>query len=80
MARLNRRLRGWANYFCLGPVQQSLSCRRSLHHGTGSAGGCVAKHKVAGSGYARYSDQYLYHELGLVRLPQADRNLPWAKA
>jgi len=36
--------------------------------------------KAGGPGYTRYSDEYLYQKLGLVRLPQLTRNLPWAKA
>jgi RNA-directed DNA polymerase len=76
---LNDGLRGWANYFKLGPVSKASRAidtyatqrlRRWL----------CGKHKVSGSGYTRYSDEYLSQKLGLVRLPQLMRNLPWAKA
>jgi group II intron reverse transcriptase/maturase len=76
---LNRTLRGWANYFCLGPVSKAYRAadgyttrrlRRWLCH----------KHRVRGSGYTRYPDEYLYETLGLVRLTLLQRNLPWAKA
>jgi group II intron reverse transcriptase/maturase len=79
VARLNRRLRGWANYFCLGPVSRAYRAidryvtsrlRRWL----------CKKHKVPGAGTARYPDDYLYQQLGLIRLPALTRNLPWAKA
>lgn len=77
--RLNRMLRGWANYFKLGRVSIAYRSvdyyttdrlRRWLRH----------KHKVQSGGYHNYSDEYLYGTLGPVRLPALSRNLPWAKA
>jgi hypothetical protein len=77
--RLNRQLRGWANYFKLGPVSKAYRLvdkyttrrlRRWLCH----------KHKVRGGGHSRYSDEYLYERFGLVRLPVLTGKLPWAKA
>jgi RNA-directed DNA polymerase len=38
------------------------------------------KHRVPGRGTARDPDEYLYNELGLVRLVTRTRRLPWAKA
>ena len=38
------------------------------------------KHKVPGTGNARFPDQYLYRELGLQSSGADTRNLPWAKA
>jgi hypothetical protein len=79
VTRLNRKLRGWANYFCLGPVSRAYRAvdryvtkrlRRWL----------CKKHKVPGAGTSRFPDKYLYHKLGLIRLPTLTRNLPWAKA
>ena len=76
---LNRKLRGWSNYFKLGPVSKAYKAvdrytktrlRRWLRH----------KHKVRTSGYSRFPDEYLYETLGLVRLAVTTRNLPWAKA
>lgn len=77
--RLNRKLVGWANYFCLGPVSKSYRAvnahathrlRQWLRH----------KHKISGNGKARFPEQYLHETLGLVYLPALTRNLPWAKA
>jgi group II intron reverse transcriptase/maturase len=77
--RLNRMLRGWANYFKLGPVSKAYRTvdmytttrlRRWLCH----------KHKVHSGGYGRYSSEYLYGKLGLGQLAALTRNLPWAKA
>ena len=38
------------------------------------------KHKVQGRGTSRFPSDYLYDELGLVRLQLRTRNFPWAKA
>jgi len=79
VARLNRLMIGWANYFCLGPVSPAYRAvdaharqrlRRWLRR----------KRKVQGRGMSRYPDEYLYRELGLVRLEERTGNLPWANA
>jgi len=67
VGRLNRKLRGWANYFKLGLVSPAYRhvdryvknrLRRWL----------CQKHKGPGRGIARHPDTYLYDELGLVQL------------
>jgi RNA-directed DNA polymerase len=67
VARVNRTLRGWANYFRVGTVSKAyraieaytkMRLRRWL----------CRKHKVRGRRYRVYSPQYLYQTLGLVRL------------
>lgn len=79
VARLNRKLTGWANYFSLGPVSPAYQAidehvRKRLRRWL-----CL-KHKVASPGIKRFPDRYLYEHLGLVRLGPRTRDLPWAKA
>ncbi len=77
--RLNRKLTGWANYFCLGPV--SPAYRAINTHVTQRLRRWLCKkHKVAGGGKLRYPDDHLYKQLGLVNLPTCTHDLPWAKA
>lgn len=74
VARLNRKIGGWANYFRLGPVSKAYRAvdryakerlRRWLRK----------KHGKSGRGYARYPDEFLYKELGLINLPMLRRDL-----
>lgn len=71
-------LNGWANYFCLGPVVQAYELvmkhtrrrlRRWLCH----------KHKVRKGQYARYPNEFLHDQLGLVQLGAKGHRLLWAK-
>ena len=75
---LNRKLRGWANYFQLGPVGASYRMvdrytkarlRRWLCH----------KHKDDTRGRRHYPDEFLYSRLGLLQLPVLTRSFPWAR-
>jgi RNA-directed DNA polymerase len=78
VGRLNRKLTGWANYFCLGPV--SPAYRAINTHVTQRLRRWLCKkHKVPGKGTRRYPNQYLYEQLGLVNLPARTHDLPWAK-
>jgi len=78
VGRLNRKMRGWANYFKLGPV--SPAYRIVDRYATNRLRRWLCrKHKVPGRGTARYPDTYLY-QLRLVRLSGLTRNFPWAKA
>ena len=79
VGRLNRLMCGWANYFYLGPVSKAY--RSVDRHATRRLRQWLrAKHKVRGEGTSRFPDQYLYDELGLVRLQQRTRSFPWATA
>ena len=79
VGRLNRKLTGWANYFCLGPVSPAYHlldthARKRLRRWL------CKKHKVANTGTSRFPDQHLHEVLGLVHLAPRTHNLPWAKA
>ena len=75
---LNRKLNGWANYFCLGPV--SPAYRAINTHVTNRLRRWLCKkHRVRGTGWSRYPNQYLYEQMRLVNLPQRTRSFPWAK-
>jgi hypothetical protein len=77
VAKLNRTMIGWANYFCLGTVStayravDSHACKRLRRW-------LCAKHKVLGSGTKRFPEASLHKLLGLVCLTKRTRNFPWA--
>lgn len=79
VAGLNRQLRGWANYFCLGPVSPAWRAVDS-HTRWRLRQWLCGKHKKVGAGTGAYPDPYLYEKLGLLRLEKLTKNLPWAKA
>lgn len=79
VVRLNRLLRGWANYFCLGPVSKAYRAV-DAHARYRLRQWLCRKHKVRGRGVTQFSDEYLYRTLGLVRLVPLTHNLPWANA
>ena len=79
VGRLNRKLTGWANYFCLGPVSPAYHTL-DTHVQQRLRRWLCKKHKNASTGYTRFPDRFLYEELGLVKLAPRTHNLPWAKA
>jgi group II intron reverse transcriptase/maturase len=79
VARLNHMLRGWANYFRLGPVSKAYRAI-DAHTRYRLRWWLCRKHKVRGRGITRFPDTYLYRTLGLVRLEPLTRSLPWANA
>jgi RNA-directed DNA polymerase len=79
VGRLNRVLRGWANYFCLGTITAA--------YGKVTAHAChrlrqwlVRKYKVRGSRWSRFSDRYLHETLGLIQLQRRPPGPSCAKA
>jgi hypothetical protein len=76
---LNRKLTGWANYFCLGPVSKAY-CAIDAYTSTRLRQRLCGKHRQRGRGYQCYPAHYLYEQLSLVRLSMRTQDLPWAKA
>jgi group II intron reverse transcriptase/maturase len=77
--KLNQKLTGWANYFCLGPVIRVYEVvqkhvRRRLRRWL------CSKHKVRSGEYARFPNEVLHGKLGLVQLGAKGRRLLWANA
>jgi len=76
---INRKVNGWANYFCLGPVSKAY--RSVENHARYRLRQWLRrKHKLRAGIYSRFPDEYLHETLGLVRLQARTRNFPWAKA
>jgi group II intron reverse transcriptase/maturase len=74
---LNRKINGWANYFCLGPVSQAYraveqhTCRRFRQW-------LCVKHKERAGGNTRFPQKALHQKFGLVRLTARTASFPWA--
>jgi RNA-directed DNA polymerase len=64
---LNRKIGGWANYFCLGPVSKAYD-RVSRHVRRRLRRWLCRKYRAAGSGGDRFTAKYLSEELGLIDL------------
>jgi RNA-directed DNA polymerase len=69
VAKLNRTMIGWANYFCLGPVSKAYRAvdrhaRKRLRQWL------CAKHKVSWPATKKFPDAALHNVLGLVCLPK----------
>ena len=77
--RLNRVLRGWGNYFCLGTVAKAYGAA-TAHARHRLRQWLVRKHKLQGTQATRYPDPYLHATLGLLRLRRRPANPACAPA
>jgi group II intron reverse transcriptase/maturase len=78
VARLNRLLKGWSNYFTLGAVTAAYRAI-DYHVRDRLRWWLCQKHNVGNKGKLQFPDQYLYEELKLVKLCELTKRLPWAK-
>ena len=76
---MNRTLRGWGNYFCLGPVSRAYRAvdNHARHRLRQWLNG---KHLSRGTRPVRYAPAYLHRGLGLLQLEGTTVNFSWAKA
>ena len=79
VARLNRLLTGWANYFTLGQVSPAYVAID--RHATRRLRQWLSrKHKVRAGKVVRYPADRLWSDYGLTHLAPRTASFPWAKA
>ncbi len=77
VATLNRKMIGWANYFCLGPVSKAYRAverhaRKRLRQWL------CAKHHKQGAAIKQFPEASMHDKFGLVRLTTRTSSFPWA--
>jgi RNA-directed DNA polymerase len=67
IGRINHKLRGWSNYFCIGTLRQAYkSVTEHVRHRVRQW--LSAKYRVSGRGKTRFTNAHLHGELRLYRL------------
>ena len=79
VARLNRLMTGWANYFTLGQVSPAYAAV-DRHATRRLRQWLCRKHKVRTGKEVRFPAERLWQKYGLTRLAPRTTNFPWAKA
>ena len=79
VGKLNPMIRGWANYFCLGPVGNAYRAverhtRKRLRQWL------CAKHDVPWPAFKKFPEPDLHTVYGLIRLIERPKSFPWAQA
>ena len=77
VAKLNRTMIGWGNYFCLGPVSKAYRAVEQHARKRLLQWLCV-KHKLVWPAAQRLPEPSLHEVLGLVCLTKRTSNFPWA--
>lgn len=77
VAKRNRMMNGWANYFCWGPVSKAYRAV-NRHARERLRPWLCAKHDVTWPATKLFPEASLHDVLGLVRLLERTRSFPWA--
>jgi hypothetical protein len=78
IAQINRKLRGWTNYFQLGAVSQVYGCLE-MHTLNRLRRWACRKHKIGSKGTKRFPFESFF-KMGLIRLTKIPQTLSKAKA
>ncbi len=79
VGKMNRSLRGWANYFQVGTVNKAYRAI-DVYTMARLSRWLRNKYKIRRRGYGDYPPSYIYEAMGLVRLTRIGRDNSWAKA